>query len=118
MRNRGDSLLDEINHAVKKHQPPPFPLQEEAEEEEYEDEGVVTGGGASSNMIDEEQELIDVELAELRQKVTIPYLPPIDTAIISEEEVYTLVLDLDETLIHYECDDADGDYYLIRPGAI
>lgn len=50
--------------------------------------------------------------------MTIPYLPPIDKAIISEEEVYTLVLDLDETLIHYECDDVDGDYYLIRPGAI
>ena len=32
--------------------------------------------------------------------------------------MYTLVLDLDETLIHYECDDDDGDYYLIRPGAI
>lgn len=29
-----------------------------------------------------------------------------------------MVLDLDETLIHYECDDDDGDYYLIRPGAI
>ena len=37
---------------------------------------------------------------------------------IDESEVYTLVLDLDETLIHYECDDTDGDYYLIRPGAI
>lgn len=37
---------------------------------------------------------------------------------ISEVEVYTLVLDLDETLIHYECDDRDGDYYLIRPGAL
>lgn len=69
-------------------------------------------------MIDEEQELIDAELALLRQQVSIPYLPPIDPAIISEEEVYTLVLDLDETLIHYECDDVDGDYYLIRPGAI
>ena len=31
---------------------------------------------------------------------------------------FTLVLDLDETLIHYECDYIDGDYYLIRPGAI
>ena len=37
---------------------------------------------------------------------------------IDESEVYTLVLDLDETLIHYECDEIDGDYYLIRPGAI
>ena len=69
-------------------------------------------------MIDEEQDEIDAELALLRQQVVIPYLPPIDTSIIEEEEVYTLVLDLDETLIHYECDDEDGDYYLIRPGAI
>ena len=69
-------------------------------------------------MIDEEQIEIDRELAILRQAVTIPYLPPIDTEMIDESEVYTLVLDLDETLIHYECDDQDGDYYLIRPGAI
>lgn len=69
-------------------------------------------------MIDDEQDEIDVELALLRQKVSIPYLSPIDTSIIDESEVYTLVLDLDETLIHYECDDTDGDYYLIRPGAI
>ena len=69
-------------------------------------------------MIDEEQDEIDRELAILRQQVTIPYLPPIDTNMIDESEVYTLVLDLDETLIHYECDDTDGDYYLIRPGAI
>ena len=68
--------------------------------------------------MDEEQEQIDAELAILRQQVTIPYLPPIDTELIDESEVYTLVLDLDETLIHYECDDTDGDYYLIRPGAI
>ena len=50
--------------------------------------------------------------------MTIPYLPAIDTDLILESDVYTLVLDLDETLIHYECDDTDGDYYLIRPGAI
>ncbi len=48
-----------------------------------------------------------------------------------DRPVYTLVLDLDETLIHLECDDEEnvsGDghdinnedsvYYLIRPGAI
>jgi TFIIF-interacting CTD phosphatase-like protein len=37
-------------------------------------------------------------------------------------EVYTLVLDLDETLIHFEIDDDvdddDGGYYNIRPGAL
>lgn len=32
--------------------------------------------------------------------------------------MYSLVLDLDETLIHYEFDDAGEDYYLIRPGAL
>ena len=39
------------------------------------------------------------------------------------EEIYTLVLDLDETLIHFEIDDDVGPdeepgYYLIRPGAL
>jgi len=40
------------------------------------------------------------------------------------EDIYTLVLDLDETLIHFEMDDSvdptieDPGYYLIRPGAI
>ena len=39
------------------------------------------------------------------------------------ENVYTLVLDLDETLIHYEIEEGVEDaeeepgYYLIRPGA-
>ena len=38
-------------------------------------------------------------------------------------EVYTLVLDLDETLIHFEIEDDVGPdeepgYYLIRPGAL
>ncbi len=49
----------------------------------------------------------------------------------NDRPTYTLVLDLDETLIHLECDDEEnslGDghdinnedsiYYLIRPGAI
>jgi hypothetical protein len=40
-----------------------------------------------------------------------PYLPPLNT----EEPVYTLVLDLDETLVHYvEIEDAGR--YLVRPG--
>ena len=70
-------------------------------------------------MIDEEQEAIDNELAMLRAKVQIPYLPPLNEEIFEDEMItYTLVLDLDETLIHYECDEDDEDYYLIRPGAI
>ena len=32
-------------------------------------------------------------------------------------QVYTLVLDLDETLIHYDEDDEAGAFY-IRPGAL
>jgi TFIIF-interacting CTD phosphatase-like protein len=55
--------------------------------------------------------------------VTIPYLPPLVYQI-KENPVFTLVLDLDETLIHLECEDEDqeehedGVYYLIRPGTI
>ena len=64
--------------------------------------------------------------------MTIPYLPPLSDMSKEElpkrcknlEDVYTLVLDLDETLIHFEIDeDVDPDdeepgYYLIRPGAL
>lgn len=66
----------------------------------------------------------ETELLRLRALVTIPYLPPN----LYGTRNYTLVLDLDETLIHLECDDDDEDepiaahdddvYYLIRPGAI
>jgi len=35
--------------------------------------------------------------------VKIPYLPALDKK--EYEKTYTLVLDLDETLIHFECDD-------------
>jgi CTD small phosphatase-like protein 2 len=53
--------------------------------------------------------------------VKIPYLPKS-----LNEQKYTLVLDLDETLIHLECEDEgnegqndeDSVYYLIRPGTI
>lgn len=64
----------------------------------------------------------EIEFQRLKALVTIPYLPPN----LFSTRSYTLVLDLDETLIHLECDDdedepisADDDvYYLIRPGAI
>ena len=57
----------------------------------------------------------------MKTLVRLPYLPPN-----FGEKAYTLVLDLDETLIHLECDEEgedgndheDGVYYLIRPGTI
>jgi len=43
-----------------------------------------------------------------------PFLPPI-----AEGKTYTLVLDLDETLIHYDIDEEENEgYYMIRPGAL
>jgi len=63
----------------------------------------------------------------LKDLVTLPYLPPIGKLpkyCESIENVYTLVLDLDETLIHFEIDEEidpaveEPGYYLIRPGAI
>ena len=66
-----------------------------------------------------EQAEIDKEYMELKKLVTIPYLQPLDP----QDDRYTLVLDLDETLIHFEIDEDVPDeeepgYYLIRPGAI
>ena len=63
-----------------------------------------------------EDELDRLQEAELRAKVKIPYLPDI-----ADGMEYTLVLDLDETLIHFEFnenDEEDEEYYLIRPGCI
>jgi TFIIF-interacting CTD phosphatase-like protein len=64
----------------------------------------------------------------LREQVTYPYLPPLNQMqklpkyASNISEVYTLVLDLDETLIHFEidesADDDDDGYYNIRPGAL
>lgn len=75
-----------------------------------------------------EQDQIDLEYRQLREQVTYPYLPPLNKMqklpkyAKNISEVYTLVLDLDETLIHFEIDDnADEDddgYYNIRPGAL
>ena len=66
------------------------------------------------------------ELEFLRQQVTLPYLPPLSEKTKlpkyakSVDEVYTLVLDLDETLINFK--DAQNDHsntaiYQVRPGA-
>jgi|JI6StandDraft_1071083.scaffolds.fasta_scaffold648150_2 TFIIF-interacting CTD phosphatase-like protein len=58
--------------------------------------------------------LIDAELRIVgrsnpeQEKPAPPYLPALPEGI-----EYTLVLDLDETLIHYKDDE---DYYLVRPG--
>jgi predicted HAD superfamily phosphohydrolase YqeG len=37
--------------------------------------------------------------------VKIPYLPPLEKN--EYNRTYTLVLDLDETLIHFECDEEE-----------
>ena len=52
-------------------------------------------------------EKLDLEFQRLKALVTIPYLPPIPKFILSQAPVYTLVLDLDETLIHLECDEEE-----------
>lgn len=46
-------------------------------------------------------------------KATPPFLPPLDTS----ESVYTLVLDLDETLIH-NVDYGQDSFFLVRPGCV
>ena len=51
---------------------------------------------------DEEQAQIDAQLKLLRSQVTIPYLPPLSEEDQAYGNVYTLVLDLDETLIHFD----------------
>ena len=67
----------------------------------------------------DDQALIEKEYLELKKNVKIPYLEPLNP----DDERYTLVLDLDETLIHFEIDEdvpeqEEPGYYLIRPGAI
>lgn len=55
----------------------------------------------------------------LRSKVTIPYLEPLPKSM-AKMKLYTLVLDLDETLIHFqqaqEDKQDDEGFYMIRPG--
>ena len=75
-----------------------------------------------------EQEQIDLEFRELKKLVKYPYLPPLaemqrwPQRAQTVEQVYTLVLDLDETLIHFEVEEDQASeepgYYLIRPGAL
>ena len=47
-------------------------------------------------------------------KATPPFLPPVD----SDYEGYTLVLDLDETLIHNVDMKGEDNYFLIRPWCV
>lgn len=76
-----------------------------------------------------EQDEIDAEWRMLREQVKYPYLPPLTSLkklpkfAKDISQVYTLVLDLDETLIHFDIDEGADDeeeagYYNIRPGAI
>ena len=76
---------------------------------------------------EDEQTMIDREYKLLREQVTIPYIPSLEKLpkfCESLDKVYTLVLDLDETLIHFEIDEdidpneEEPGYYLIRPGAM
>ena len=70
---------------------------------------------------DPDQVLIDRELEKLRKQVSTPYLPPFSKGVIDAGlTIYTLVLDLDETLIHFEenASDEEEAYFLIRPGAL
>lgn len=77
----------------------------------------------------QEQDEIDAEWRMLREQVKFPYLPPLTQVkklpkfAKDISQVYTLVLDLDETLIHFDIDEGADDeeeagYYNIRPGAI
>ena len=58
-----------------------------------------------------------IEEDEVLPTVVAPYLPAVNE--IEQNKMYTLVLDLDETLIHYfEMGGADGGgHFLIRPHA-
>lgn len=55
---------------------------------------------------------IDEELAKHEQRNTIP-IPPFLPPLKEHEPKYTLVVDLDETLIHFK---ETENYYLVRPG--
>jgi predicted HAD superfamily phosphohydrolase YqeG len=47
---------------------------------------------------------MEIEFQRLKALVKIPYLPPLFKSF-DDRPIYTLVLDLDETLIHLECDE-------------
>ena len=54
-----------------------------------------------TTVIDDEpidEQIMEIELQILRKSVTIPFLEPLK----DDSDIYTLVLDLDETLIHFE----------------
>ena len=60
---------------------------------------------------------LERELNELRSKVRAPYLEPLPECM-ADSRLYTLVLDLDETLIHFQQAEQEDDegFYMIRPG--
>lgn len=58
--------------------------------------------------IDAELLIVGKTQLDMEQKPQPPYLPQLPP-----NKEYTLVLDLDETLIHYRDDE---EYYLVRPG--
>jgi TFIIF-interacting CTD phosphatase-like protein len=58
-----------------------------------------------------EETIVEIETLDshIHAKPSIPYLPA------KADKIYTLVLDLDETLVHY-VEDTDNAYIQIRPG--
>lgn len=57
---------------------------------------------------------LELEFNDENGAPLVPYLPPLPS-----NKQYTLVLDLDETLIHYDVDEIKNEgFYLIRPGAL
>lgn len=63
-----------------------------------------------------EDQKFELELEALKAEVTVPYLAPLP-ACMQNVKMYTLVLDLDETLIHFQSGEADEEgFYMIRPG--
>jgi len=126
--------VDEEVKSVKfkqRHEPEEFSVHivEDEEEEVKAEKSIVEVSASNTEVVVKpmsKSQKMEVEYQKLKALVTIPYLPPL--RLLEDLPVYTLVLDLDETLIHLECDedaDKDGDdqnedsiYYLIRPGAI